>query len=91
MRTRATLHLNRDDLRLLQDAGWNGYVGDKRGLWVRVAQQRTLMIRADTVLRSYPCSTAAAGVGNDFGSYRTPLGWHEVGEKIGHGLIRGQV
>ena len=58
---------------------------------VRAADQRVLVIQGRRVLRSYPCSTARAGLGNRRGSGRTPRGWHEIGEKIGAGAPIGAI
>jgi lipoprotein-anchoring transpeptidase ErfK/SrfK len=39
----------------------------------------------DVLLRQYPISSAAAGAGEQNGSYRTPRGRHRIAEKIGAG------
>lgn len=41
--------------------------------------------RAGHQVAVYPVSTALRGAGNQKGSYQTPLGWHCVRAKIGHG------
>ena len=38
------------------------------------------------LLKSYPVSTAKNGAGEDFNSYKTPRGKHEIIAKIGAGL-----
>lgn len=81
--------LDFEALTLLHSLGWDCHVGNGRGVWISVARQHLQLVRAGTVLRAYACSTAALGTGSQSGSYRTPLGWHEVGEKIGQGLLRG--
>lgn len=40
---------------------------------------------APVLLRQYPVSTAANGLGEESGSYRTPRGRHRIAEKIGAG------
>lgn len=54
-------------------------------------QQLTLFDDADRVLRCYPVSTAAAGVGEVSGSFRTPRGQHLIRAKIGDGLPENTV
>ena len=61
------------------------------GLWIRVATQELQVIRDGQVVRTYRCSTAAKGVGNQRDSEKTPLGWHEIGAKIGDGAPAGAI
>ncbi|MCC5857370.1 MAG: L,D-transpeptidase [Ectothiorhodospiraceae bacterium] len=42
-------------------------------------------------LAHYPVSTAAAGLGEVNGSFRTPRGWHCIRARIGNGLPAGAV
>lgn len=49
----------------------------------------------DMLIREYPVSTAANGLGEASGSYRTPRGRHRIAEKIGagaplHAVFRGR-
>jgi len=50
------------------------------------AQMLVLLDDEGAVVRSYPVSTAASGLGEDEGSNRTPRGRHIVRAKIGAGL-----
>jgi hypothetical protein len=43
------------------------------------------------LVRKYTISTSKFGIGDQPGSYRTPLGKHEIIAKIGHGLPTGAV
>lgn len=53
---------------------------------------QTLSVHDGGRLRaSYPLSTAAAGFGCEEGSFKTPLGWHEVADRIGNHAPLGQV
>lgn len=63
------------------------------GRWVvvSVAEQRLFLHYRDSVLDSWPVSTARAGVGCVDGSFCTPSGWHQVAEKIGCGAAVGTV
>lgn len=54
-------------------------------LLISVANQRLSVVEGVTVLRDYAVSTAKAGVGEEFGSYRTPRGLHVIRAKIGAG------
>ncbi|ROR32146.1 L,D-transpeptidase [Inmirania thermothiophila] len=60
-------------------------------LEVRVAVQRLALVADGRVLRSWPVSTAARGLGERRGSERTPRGWHVVRAKIGAGCAPGTV
>jgi len=72
-------------------AGWDEHVGVGRALWVDVASQRVWLIEDEDAAGCWPCSTAAAGLGEEEGSFRTPRGWHEVAEKIGGELPMGAI
>lgn len=55
-------------------------------LLISVARQMlTVLDDGGKALREYPISTAKAGVGEVFGSYRTPRGRHVIRAKIGTG------
>lgn len=54
-------------------------------------EQRLRLHAGDSVLRSYPVSTAAKGAGERMGSEQTPRGRHEIRHKIGEGEARGAV
>ncbi len=58
---------------------------------VSVAEQKLALIRDGEVLRKYPISTSRFGIGDSYGSYRTPLGRLKISEKIGDGLPAGAV
>lgn len=51
---------------------------------IKVNQQKLYCCDAqDEVLFEYPVSTASLGVGNQNGSFKTPLGKHIIAQKIG--------
>jgi len=55
-------------------------------LVISVARQRLQVFDdAGALLREYPVSTAKAGVGENFGSFQTPRGPHQIRAKIGAG------
>lgn len=58
---------------------------------VSVPQQKMALYREGALVRTYPISTSKFGLGNEKGSYRTPLGKMEVAEKIGKGKPAGAV
>lgn len=84
-------HLSDDMTTGLDAAGWPEYVGKGLGLWVSVARQELVGIKDSRVQFVYHCSTAARGTGNKENSYQTPLGWHEITERIGDGLPAGAI
>lgn len=58
---------------------------------ISVADQRMAVLREGELVAKYPISTSKFGLGDTFGSYKTPLGELRVCEKIGDGLPRGAV
>ncbi|MEI7910738.1 MAG: HAD-IB family phosphatase [Verrucomicrobiota bacterium] len=60
-------------------------------LEVSVDGQRLDVFEAERLLRSYPVSTAAKGVGFGEGTFRTPVGRFRVMEKLGEGASSGAV
>ena len=61
-------------------------------LLVSVGRQvMQLVDDAGRVIREYPVSTALAGVGETFGSFRTPRGRHRIRAKVGAGLPENTV
>jgi hypothetical protein len=80
------------DIRIrLDDARWTEQVGEGLGLWVSVTRQELYGIERGRLRFAYPCSTAKKGVGNRENSHQTPLGWHQIDERIGDGLPCGAV
>ena len=61
--------------------------------WIRVdVDRQELELReGERVLRQFPVSTAAKGVGEVEGSEQTPRGLHEIRERIGAGAEPGAV
>lgn len=55
------------------------------------AQELELFDDAANLLRRYPVSTGANGLGEENGSYCTPRGRHVIRAKIGHGQPTGAV
>ena len=63
----------------------------ERVLVVDAERQRLDLVERGLVTASYPVSTAAAGIGADAGSLRTPPGWHRIRARIGAGAETGSV
>ncbi len=61
--------------------------------WVRIRVDDQILdwMRADSVICSYPCSTAAKGMGEQKNSGQTPRGWHVIRARIGQGMPLGSV
>ncbi|PMR71820.1 L,D-transpeptidase [Billgrantia endophytica] len=61
--------------------------------WLEVDVKRQCLIQWQGIrpLAEWPVSTALAGVGQQEGSGRTPLGWHYIRAAIGEGLPAGTV
>jgi lipoprotein-anchoring transpeptidase ErfK/SrfK len=64
---------------------------DKVEVVVSVAEQKLALIRNGGIVRMYPVSTSRFGIGDAYGTYRTPLGRMRVCDKIGDGLAAGTV
>jgi hypothetical protein len=79
------------DWEFLQDQGWEHRVGNGEGVWISVEEQMFRIVRGMEILWEIPCATAANGTGSLSGSYKTPLGWHKIGTKIGDDAPWGQV
>jgi len=62
-----------------------------RMLVVDVEHQSLSLIESAIEIVRYPVSTAAAGIGGEEGSYRTPPGWHRLHARIGAGAPIGAV
>ena len=61
-------------------------------LHVSVGRQSMQVVdESGRVIREYPVSTALAGVGETFGSFRTPRGRHRIRAKIGAALPENTV
>jgi lipoprotein-anchoring transpeptidase ErfK/SrfK len=58
---------------------------------VSVAEQKLAVVKDGEILKKYTISTSRFGVGDSYGSYRTPLGQLKVTDKIGTGLAAGAV
>ena len=60
-------------------------------LVVSVPDQSMAVLRDGELLGKFPISTSKFGLGDEFGSYKTPLGEFKVCEKVGAGLPQGAV
>lgn len=60
-------------------------------IWVRASEQKLYFLEHTYVIYVFPCSTAVAGLGNKADSMCTPIGWHEIAEKIGDNLPEGAI
>ena len=60
-------------------------------LQISVPAQELVLYKEGKVVNTYPVSTSKYGLGNEKGSYRTPLGRMEVAEKIVGGKPAGAV
>jgi hypothetical protein len=58
---------------------------------ISVAEQRLALVDGGVVIRKFPVSTSKFGLGDRFGSYKTPLGRLRVCIKLGSDLPEGAV
>lgn len=58
---------------------------------ISVADQRLVLLRDGGVIAKYPISTSRYGVGDSWGSYKTPVGKLRVCDKIGDDFASGAV
>jgi len=52
---------------------------------VDISEQRLFIVENDNIIESFPVSTSKYGEGEIENSFKTPLGMHEIKEKIGDG------
>ena len=62
-----------------------------RTIHVSVARQTLELREEDRILREFPISTSAYGIGSEPDSMKTPLGRFEISEKIGHDAPHGMI
>src|SRR4030095_16790771 len=58
---------------------------------ISVADQRLVVLREGMWVEKFKVSTSKFGVGDSYGSYKTPIGRHRICDKIGEGLPLGSV
>lgn len=58
---------------------------------ISVAEQKLVVLREGGVIAKYPISTSKFGIGDSFGSYKTPLGHLKVCDKVGGEFASGTV
>lgn len=58
---------------------------------ISVAEQQLALVDGGTIVRKFPVSTSKFGLGDRFGSYKTPLGRLRVCVKLGDKLPEGAV
>ncbi len=58
---------------------------------ISVAEQRLVVLREGGLVAKYRISTSKFGLGDSFGSYKTPLGHLKVCDKVGDALVSGAV
>lgn len=58
---------------------------------ISVPEQKLTILRDGCFWKKYPVSTSKFGIGDSYGSYKTPLGHLRVCEKIGEDLASGSV
>lgn len=83
--------LSPEQAALLERYGWTTRLGASTGVWVSISEQMVRVIRDGELVWQAPCSTAANGPGSEKDSFKTPLGWHSVAERLGDGAPWGAV
>ncbi len=58
---------------------------------ISVAEQKLVVLRDGGVIGKFPVSTSKFGLGDSFGSYKTPLGHLKVCDKVGDDFASGTV
>lgn len=62
-----------------------------RFLYVSAKQQKMYLIQQDSILKTYPISTAKKGIGNRANSQKTPSGLHSIKKKYGSDVPIGGI
>lgn len=89
-----TIHdLNPEDLTsLINEVTQNFFYTSEKPLIIVSARKQVLFfIQKNKLIHSYKISTAEAGLGCQTNSYQTPLGIHQISEKIGSNAQIGTV
>ena len=63
----------------------------RRLLWVDITRQTLYVCEAGEIIDNFPVSTALRGTGCEQDSYQTPVGLHQVSDKIGEGEPLGML
>lgn len=58
---------------------------------IKISEQRLCLYAANKIIKSYSVSTSKYGVGNRSGSNKTPLGLHQIVNKIGRNVPLGAI
>ena len=58
-------------------------------IYIGINRQKLYHVKKGSLLKIYDVSTALNGAGNDAQSFKTPIGLHEIHEKIGNDLPIG--
>ncbi|MEI8291397.1 MAG: L,D-transpeptidase [Verrucomicrobiota bacterium] len=69
----------------------SGIAPSRLVLVVSVSSQTLSLFESGRFIKKLPCSTSRFGIGQIEGSNRTPLGLHQIAEKIGGGEPAGTV
>ncbi len=70
---------------------WAQEVEEKVEVIISVSEQKLMVLRDGMWTHRFPVSTSKFGLGDSYGSYKTPLGKLRVCDKIGEGLPPGSV
>jgi len=63
----------------------------KLTITVNISEQKLYLINSDKLMKQYTISTSGRGIGDEPGSYKTPLGKHRIHKKIGAGAPLGTI
>jgi len=58
---------------------------------ITISTQTLSLLEGDNMLKTYSVSTSKNGPGQEWASFKTPLGKHEIADKIGDGAAVGAV
>ena len=78
-------------LKLKKSSSFLRSKGNVNKLGINISHQRLYLYNGGKIIKSYPVSTSKYGVGNRLGSYKTPLGLHEIVSKIGRNAPLGAI
>ena len=68
-----------------------GLKADELALVVDPSSQKIFVMKDQAIFKTFPVSTSQYGIGNEYGSRKTPPGVHRIKEKIGHGAKPGAI
>ncbi len=91
MRVKKMFSISEEDSKtLFKEAMKHGLTASDMLVIADTASQKAFVVASDGIRHEYLISSSKFGIGNQIDSYKTPLGWHKVTERIGGDQLQGR-